>query len=118
MAKVKKHESGDNEPRHHFPGRDPRRARPDAARTSGPSFLRGEAGRHTYEQTALRRIWKKVSHDDKNWWSPQSGLLTSREAAHEHRIEKLPLVDKNYRLKGLITTRDMMNTNIIRKPAG
>ncbi len=29
---------------------------------------------------------------------------------YEHRIEKLPLVDKNYRLKGLITTRDMMNT--------
>ena len=28
---------------------------------------------------------------------------------HEHRIEKLPLVDRNYRLKGLITTRDMMN---------
>ncbi|MDO8803416.1 MAG: IMP dehydrogenase [Elusimicrobiota bacterium] len=28
---------------------------------------------------------------------------------HEHRIEKLPLVDRNYRLKGLITTRDIMN---------
>jgi IMP dehydrogenase len=29
---------------------------------------------------------------------------------HKHRIEKLPLVDRNGRLKGLITTRDMMNT--------
>ncbi|MDD5209706.1 MAG: IMP dehydrogenase [Elusimicrobiales bacterium] len=29
---------------------------------------------------------------------------------HKHRIEKLPLVDKDGRLKGLITTRDMMNT--------
>ncbi len=29
---------------------------------------------------------------------------------HKHRIEKLPLVDKAGRLKGLITTRDMMNT--------
>lgn len=29
---------------------------------------------------------------------------------HKHRIEKLPLVDKNGQLKGLITTRDMMNT--------
>ncbi|OIO02028.1 MAG: IMP dehydrogenase [Elusimicrobia bacterium CG_4_10_14_0_2_um_filter_56_8] len=28
---------------------------------------------------------------------------------HEHRIEKLPLVDRNYHLKGLITTRDIMN---------
>ncbi|MEK7721503.1 MAG: IMP dehydrogenase [Elusimicrobiota bacterium] len=28
---------------------------------------------------------------------------------HEHRIEKLPLVDRDYRLKGLITTRDIMN---------
>ncbi|HNW44748.1 MAG TPA: IMP dehydrogenase, partial [Elusimicrobiales bacterium] len=33
----------------------------------------------------------------------------ARKILHEHRIEKLPLVDRHGRLKGLITTRDMMN---------
>lgn len=37
-------------------------------------------------------------------------LDQAEKILHEHRIEKLPLVDKNYHLKGLITTRDMMNT--------
>ncbi len=48
-----------------------------------------------------------------------SGVVTARVGIsldqaevllHKHRIEKLPLVDKDGRLKGLITTRDMMNT--------
>jgi IMP dehydrogenase len=37
-------------------------------------------------------------------------LEQAEKILYEHRIEKLPLVDKNHRLKGLITTRDMMNT--------
>lgn len=37
-------------------------------------------------------------------------LDKAEKLLYEHRIEKLPLVDRNYRLKGLITTRDMMNT--------
>ncbi len=37
-------------------------------------------------------------------------LEQAEKVLHEHRIEKLPLVDRNYRLKGLITTRDIMNT--------
>lgn len=37
-------------------------------------------------------------------------LEQAEKILYEHRIEKLPLVDKNYQLKGLITTRDMMNT--------
>jgi len=36
-------------------------------------------------------------------------LEQAEKILHEHRIEKLPLVDRNYQLKGLITTRDMMN---------
>ena len=32
---------------------------------------------------------------------------TAREKFDEHRIEKLPVVDKDYRLTGLITVRDM-----------
>ncbi len=37
-------------------------------------------------------------------------LEQAEKILHEHRIEKLPLVDRNGQLKGLITTRDMMNT--------
>jgi len=37
-------------------------------------------------------------------------LDQAEKILHEHRIEKLPLVDRNGQLKGLITTRDMMNT--------
>jgi len=36
-------------------------------------------------------------------------LEQAEKILHEHRIEKLPLVDRNYRLKGLITTRDIIN---------
>jgi IMP dehydrogenase len=34
-------------------------------------------------------------------------LDEAREFLHRHRIEKLPVVDKNYRLKGLITVKDI-----------
>jgi IMP dehydrogenase len=36
-------------------------------------------------------------------------LEQAEKILHEHRIEKLPLVDKNNQLKGLITTRDILN---------
>ncbi|HHT25934.1 MAG TPA: IMP dehydrogenase, partial [Firmicutes bacterium] len=34
-------------------------------------------------------------------------LTEARRILHEHRIEKLPLVDENYKLKGLITIKDI-----------
>ncbi len=34
-------------------------------------------------------------------------LQTAREIMHEHRIEKLPIVDANNKLKGLITIKDI-----------
>jgi IMP dehydrogenase len=34
-------------------------------------------------------------------------LAEARRILHEHRIEKLPLVDENYKLKGLITIKDI-----------
>ncbi len=37
-------------------------------------------------------------------------LKEAEKILHEHRIEKLPLVDRNYHLKGLITTRDILNS--------
>lgn len=35
-------------------------------------------------------------------------LLEAQEILHLHRIEKLPLVDENYHLKGLITYKDIL----------
>jgi IMP dehydrogenase len=35
-------------------------------------------------------------------------LVEAREILHQHRIEKLPLVDENGRLKGLITVKDIL----------
>ncbi len=37
-------------------------------------------------------------------------LREAEKILHEHRIEKLPLVDRNHHLKGLITTRDILNS--------
>lgn len=34
-------------------------------------------------------------------------LAEAKEFLHRHRIEKLPVVDENYRLKGLITVKDI-----------
>ncbi len=36
-----------------------------------------------------------------------TSLEKAREILHEHRIEKLPVVDKEYELKGLITIKDI-----------
>jgi IMP dehydrogenase len=37
-----------------------------------------------------------------------TSLEAGRKLLHEHRIEKLPVVDENNRLKGLITVKDIM----------
>ncbi len=38
---------------------------------------------------------------------PDVDLEKAKEILHEHRIEKLPLVDKKFRLQGLITIKDI-----------
>jgi IMP dehydrogenase len=40
---------------------------------------------------------------------PGTGLEEARRVLHEHRIEKLPLVDSAGRLQGLITSRDIQS---------
>lgn len=51
--------------------------------------------------------------------TPVARLVTGQESItmaeavklmHKHRIEKLPIVDKNFHLKGLITIKDMMKS--------
>lgn len=35
-------------------------------------------------------------------------LLKAQQILHKHKIEKLPIIDKNYRLKGLMTIKDIV----------
>lgn len=55
----------------------------------------------------------------KDIMTPQDRLITAQEGIskegaknllHKHRIEKLPIVDKNGKLKGLITIKDILKT--------
>jgi IMP dehydrogenase len=41
--------------------------------------------------------------------APSVGVVEARRILHEHRIEKLPLVDERGRLRGLITSRDIQS---------
>lgn len=43
---------------------------------------------------------------------PDVGLEKAREILRDHKVEKLPLVDKDGRLKGLITARDIKNRRL------
>jgi IMP dehydrogenase len=36
-----------------------------------------------------------------------TSLETAKELLHKNRIEKLPIVDENFNLKGLITIKDI-----------
>ncbi|SDC58125.1 IMP dehydrogenase [Geotoga petraea] len=45
---------------------------------------------------------------------PQIGLEKAKEILHENKIEKLPIVDKNNKIIGLITIKDVMA--VIEKP--
>lgn len=42
--------------------------------------------------------------------SPGTSLKTAKEIMHQHRVEKLPIVDENNKLKGLITIKDIEKT--------
>ncbi|HAZ08268.1 MAG TPA: IMP dehydrogenase [Elusimicrobia bacterium] len=43
---------------------------------------------------------------------PDVGLEKAREILRDHKVEKLPLIDKDGRLKGLITARDIKNRRL------
>jgi IMP dehydrogenase len=50
----------------------------------------------------------QVMKRDKLITAPEgTSLEKARDILHEHRIEKLPVVDKQYNLKGLITIKDI-----------
>ncbi|MGA2459947.1 MAG: IMP dehydrogenase [Candidatus Bathyarchaeia archaeon] len=57
---------------------------------------------------------KKVSeimtgYNDLVTASADVSLQEAQQILHKHKLEKLPLIDKDRRLRGLITTRDIMN---------
>jgi IMP dehydrogenase len=43
---------------------------------------------------------------------PNVGSAKAREILRDHKVEKLPLVDENGRLKGLITAKDLKSRNL------
>ncbi len=59
------------------------------------------------------KLEKKVSSrmTSKNLITANLGITNkgAKELLKKYKIEKLPIVDKNYRLKGLITIRDILN---------
>ncbi len=53
------------------------------------------------------KISEHMTHDDLITAEVGTDLETAERILHEHRIEKLPLVDDNGRLSGLITIKDI-----------
>jgi IMP dehydrogenase len=59
-------------------------------------------------ETRMELKVSQVMRRDKLITAPEgTSLEKAREILHEHRIEKLPVVNKNYELKGLITIKDI-----------
>jgi IMP dehydrogenase len=59
-------------------------------------------------ETRMELKVSQVMRRDKLITAPEgTSLEKAREILHEHRIEKLPVVNRNYELKGLITIKDI-----------
>ena len=59
-------------------------------------------------ETRMELKVSQVMKRDKLVTAPEgTSLEKAREILHEHRIEKLPVVNKHYELKGLITIKDI-----------
>lgn len=60
-----------------------------------------------FEQNLNRRVGDLMTKDSLITAKIGTTLEEAKEIMHQHRIEKLPLVDENYTLKGLITIKDI-----------
>ena len=59
-------------------------------------------------ETRMELKVSQVMKRDKLITAPEgTSLEKAREILHEHRIEKLPVVNKQFELKGLITIKDI-----------
>lgn len=64
-----------------------------------------------FENDYSKQVSEVMTGKD-NLISAEEGISVdqARDLLHKHRIEKLPIVDKNGQLKGLITIKDIMKT--------
>ena len=61
-----------------------------------------------FEKGRDRPIIEIMTHENLVTTSEGTDLNTAEDILQEHKIEKLPVVDKNYKLIGLITYRDII----------
>src|SRR5881398_3236615 len=60
-----------------------------------------------FEVNVNRPIAEVMTHEDLITVPVGTSLDAARELLHQHKVEKLLVVDRNYRLKGLITVKDI-----------
>lgn len=60
-----------------------------------------------FEQDLNKRVGDLMTKDSLITAKIGTTLEEAKEIMHKHRIEKLPIVDENYTLKGLITIKDI-----------
>ena len=60
-----------------------------------------------FEQDLNKRVGDLMTKDSLITAKVGTTLEEAKEIMHKHRIEKLPIVDENYTLKGLITIKDI-----------
>ncbi|MBM2802257.1 MAG: guaB [Deltaproteobacteria bacterium] len=63
-----------------------------------------------FEKKLDRRVSEVMTKDKLITVKPGVGLDEAKELLHQHRIEKLLVVDENFELKGLITVKDIEKT--------
>ena len=62
-----------------------------------------------FEENLERRVRERMTPRDELVTGPVgTSLDEARRILHEHRLEKLPLVDREGRLRGLVTARDVL----------
>lgn len=60
-----------------------------------------------FEQDLNKRVGDLMTKDSLITAKVGTTLEEAKEIMHKHRIEKLPIIDENYTLKGLITIKDI-----------
>ncbi len=60
-----------------------------------------------FEEDMTKKIDEVMTRDNLVTGKEGTTLMEARKILHAHKIEKLPIVDKHYHLKGLITIKDI-----------
>lgn len=65
-----------------------------------------------FEEHMERKIYEVMTKDNLITAPVGTNLKQAKEILRQHKIEKLPLVDENFALKGLITIKDIEKTQL------